>query len=86
MLNKEKVAMTLSVFFGIVHGIWAILVWIGWGQPLLNFAFNLNMVKPYFTVGPFSLVTGILLIVVAMIAGYILGWIFAWTWNKFNKA
>jgi hypothetical protein len=86
MLNREKAAMALGVFFAAAHAVWAILVWIGWGQPLLNFIFNLHFVKPYFTVGPFNFVTGILLIIVAGLMGYAVGWLFAWVWNKYNKA
>jgi hypothetical protein len=86
MLNGEKTGIAVGTFFAAVHAVWAILVWIGWGQPLLNFAFNLHFAKPYFTVGPFNFVTGLLLIVVAGAAGYVLGWFFAWVWNRNNKA
>ncbi len=86
MLNTKKTAMTIGAFAAAVHAVWAILVWIGWGQPLLNFAFNVNFVKPYFTVQPFNIVTAIILIIAAAIAGYIVGWFFAWVWNRMNKA
>ena len=84
-LNQKQVALTLGTFLALMHLVWAILVAVGVAQSLVNWSIGLHMMSFQFTVGAFSLVSAIELIVVAFIIGSIVGFVFATIWNKFSE-
>lgn len=81
-LNKSKVGLTLGVFFAAWHALWAILVGIGWGQTLIDLILPLHFLDSlYYKITAFNFSTAVILIVLAFVSTYILGWLFAALWN-----
>jgi len=84
-MNGHKLGLTLGTFSALIHALWSILVAIGWAQPLSDFIHWLHFLGNTMTILPFNFGQAILLIVIAFIAGYALGGVFALLWNKFHK-
>jgi len=84
-LNEKQVALTLGTFAALMHLVWSILVATGVAQGLVNWSIELHMMAFQITVGAFSLVSAIELIVVAFIIGSAVGFVFATIWNKFSE-
>lgn len=60
---------------------WAVLVAFGWAQSVMDFVFWMHMLKPVLVIGPVSLWTAVVLIVVTAALGYIGGFALAAVWN-----
>ena len=84
-LNTKKVALTLGVFVGGLHVVWSALVALGLAQGLTNFATALHFMSNPMMIGQFSFGTSALLVIVASVVGYVLGWVFASVWNVMHK-
>ncbi len=65
--------------------VWEIVLALGFGQSLLDWKLSLWSLNNPFTVMPFNLVTGVELIIVAVVGGYILGAVFAVISKKVHK-
>ena len=87
MIDKNKVGLTLGLFFAIVHAVWALSVAVipNILQSKLDWIFNLHFIEPVWKLTAFNFVNAIILVVVTFIVGYILGWVFAWAHNLFHK-
>lgn len=85
-LNSHKVGFALGAFAGLVHLGWSVLVALNWAQPFIDFIFNLHMIYPLYTVGPFSLATALALVIMTSIIGFIFGSFFAMIWNRLHRA
>jgi ABC-type Fe3+ transport system permease subunit len=85
-LHSHTTGLALGSFFAVVHLLWALLVAAGWAQWTLDWIFRLHFITPPYTVGSFSLMLAIGLIVMTFIVGYVLGWVFAMIWNKVHVA
>lgn len=72
----------LSLLFAAFHAIWAILVWAGAAQPLMDFIFHLHMIKPPYIIEPFNISTAAALVLVTGGVGFIAGWFFGFLWNR----
>lgn len=79
--NKNRVGLSLGIFFVIIHGLWIIIVGAGWAQDLINWMLRLHFVENPHTLLPFNIVTGIIGLITAFIMGYITGWIFVYIYN-----
>ncbi len=84
-LDQKKVAITVGIFLGTVHIIWAVLVALGLAQQWINFAQTMHFLSATHTVLSFSVGTALLLIVMASVIGAAVGWLFAALWNWVNK-
>lgn len=84
-LNEQKTALALGVLFGGWHLIWAILVALGFAQTLLDWTFAWHMLANPWVVQPFSLSNAVILVVVTGLVGYVMGYLFAWVWNKVHE-
>jgi hypothetical protein len=85
-LDQHKAGLVVGVFVGGWHVIWSILVLIGWGQALIDFVLWAHMVHLPYIVGPFDVVPAATLIVLTTVAGYAIGWIFGFIWNRLHRA
>ena len=46
MTSPSKVGLVIGALIGGWHVVWALLVLIGWEQPILDFIFWTHMIKP----------------------------------------
>lgn len=84
-LNKNKTGLTLGVFYLICHAVWGILVGIKAAQPLLDWVLSLHFLSVEYTLNAFQPLQAFLLMAVAFVSGYVMGWIFAALWNTANQ-
>lgn len=88
-MSKNKAGLILGLFFALIHIIWSVFVAIMPGaiESLLNKIFVYHHIGLPFTIlTPFVLTNAILLIIYALIWGYILGFLFAWVFNMLHKS
>lgn len=80
-LSPVRRGLVLAVLLGALHLFWALLVAVGWAQPVLNFIFWLHLIKPSYLVEPFHAGIAALLVAVTCAIGYVMGYTFAALWN-----
>lgn len=85
MLNKGKTGMALGVFIALIHAAWAVIVWSGSGQKLVNWIMTLHFMYYPVKILEFNLSNAVMLVIATFVGGYIFGWVFAAVWNKFRK-
>jgi hypothetical protein len=81
-VRPPAVGLAFGLFLAAFHALWALLVWAGVAQAVMDFIFRLHMITPPYTVGPFSVGRAISLIVVTGAIGYVSGWFIALLWNR----
>ncbi len=86
-LDKEKTALVLGIFLGLIHLVWALLVLLipGGLQAFLNWIYGVHFLNNPFFITGFNLVNAVLLVLVTFAAGYLMGWVFAEVWNWAQK-
>lgn len=78
----HKVGLTAGLFAALIHAVWALLVSLGVGQNVINMIFPLHFLNVVYQVQSFNLVTAIMLIIMAFLCGYIMGWVFTAIYKK----
>lgn len=77
---------TVGLYSGLIisgfHLIWSILVFLGIAQTLMDFILGLHFLNNPFHVQPFNFVTAISLLIVTALAGFVVGYVATWVWNK----
>lgn len=81
-INPQKAGLALGGTLAAWHIVWSLCVVTGLAQPLLNWVFELHMLKPVYVVMPFVLIRSVLLVVVTFVLGFLFGGAFAAIWNK----
>ena len=84
-LNPYKAALIIAVLLGGWHSVWALLVAVGWAQPLIDFLFWIHFIRPVYVIERFNVGIALLLIAVTAGIGYAAGWIFAVLWNRLHR-
>ena len=84
-MNRHKTAMTVSLFAGLMHLIWEVVLFLGLGQNWLNWKLSMHSLSGPLKVMPFSLGSAIGLIVMSLVGGYIIGWVFASIYNRVHR-
>lgn len=84
-LNKNKVGLTLGLFSAFLHLIWSFLVYFEIADNLISKWYTNHFVSLTITITEFSFTKAILLILQTFITGFIIGWLFAFIYNKINK-
>jgi hypothetical protein len=84
--NANKVGLVFGALVGGWHLLWAVLVLLGWAQPILDFIFWAHMIRPVYVIKPFDPVAAVTLIIVTAVIGYIFGFVGAVIWNKLRPA
>ena len=82
-IHPVKAGVTLGALIGGWHLCWALLVAVGWAQPLIDFIFWMHFIKPVYVVGPFNGVA-IVLIAITTLIGFLVAYIFSLLWNKLH--
>ncbi len=85
MLNPIKAGVTFGALLGVTHLSWALLVALGWAQPLIDFVFWMHFIRPVYAIQPFSLSTALVLVVVTSVTGFIIAFLFSAIWNKLHR-
>lgn len=85
-LDPKKTALAVGIFAGGWHVVWAVLIMLGWAQPLQDFMFQIHMLNNPFTVVAFNLGTAAVLVITTFAIGFLFGWVFANIWNRVQKA
>lgn len=84
-LNCTRVGLTVGVFAGALHALWAVAVALGVGDNVMSAIMPLHFIDMACKVLPFNFLTAVLLIIAATAGGYLMGWLFAALWNAFGK-
>lgn len=82
MEKKNRMGLTFGILAALLHLVWAILVLVGVAQAYLDWIFPMHMIGNVFQVASFSIINTILLVIIAFIGGYILGWLGSWIYEK----
>jgi hypothetical protein len=85
MANPNKVGLVVGALIGGWHLLWALLVLLGWAQPIIDFIFWAHMIQPVYVVKPFNPLAAITLIVITAVLGYVFGFAGALIWNKLHR-
>jgi hypothetical protein len=85
MTNPNKVGLVIGALIGGWHVVWALLVLIGWAQPILDFIFWAHIIKPVYSVNPFDPVAAVTLIVITAVIGYVFGFLGVVIWNGLHR-
>ncbi|MCX6815921.1 MAG: hypothetical protein NT120_03655 [Candidatus Aenigmarchaeota archaeon] len=84
-VDCKKAGITLGIFVAILHIAWSFVVAIGLGQWAADFVLSLHFISMTVKVTAFNPATAIGLVVLALIGGFIMGWILAYVWNWADK-
>lgn len=85
MLNTRKVGLVVGVNVALWNAVWQVLVWAGSAAKFMAWILGLHSVKMSMSVTAFNATTAVSLVVVAFVCGYLMGWVFAWIWNRLRK-
>jgi len=80
-LSPVKAGMVLATFLGAWHLLWALLVAVGWAQPVIDFVFWIHLIRPVYVIEPFHAAIAALLVVITAAIGFVVGYVFAALWN-----
>lgn len=83
--NPKKVGLVFGAMVGGLHLLWAILVFLGFAQPIIDFILWAHMISPFFVLKPFDISAAITLIVITSVIGYLIGYTAGVIWNKVHK-
>ncbi len=85
-LNANKTALTVGFFVGGLHILWSLVILIGFAQPMYDFILWAHMIHLAIVIGPFDIVAAVVLAVMTFVIGYVLGWAFAYLWNRLHQS
>lgn len=77
--------MVVGVFAALMHAVWMVLIYIGVAQTYMNWIFGLHLLTNPYKVLPFNWGSAATLIIVTFVVGYVMGWVFAFIWNRLHK-
>ena len=80
-LTPNRAGAAVGLLLGGWHLAWSLLVFVGWGQPLIDFILWMHMIHLPYVVGPFQMRAAAVLVLVTALVGYGVGWVFASVWN-----
>ncbi len=80
-LDEKQTALAFGTFFALVHVAWSALVAANVAAGFHSWLVNLHFISVPITYGAFNAMTAAWLILVAFIAGYAIGHVFATIWN-----
>lgn len=84
-VRPHSIGYAFALFLGVVHAAWAVLIFAGWAQPLLNWVFQLHMITPPYQITAFSFATAVELVVFTTVFGFVMGWFAGMVWNLFTE-
>jgi hypothetical protein len=85
MINSIKAGITFGALLGVSHLSWAMLVALGWAQPLMDFVFWMHFIRPVYVIQPFSPSAAVVLIIVTTVTGFVIAFVFGVIWNRLHR-
>jgi hypothetical protein len=82
MINSIKAGITFGALLGVSHLSWAMLVALGWAQPLMDFVFWMHFIRPVYVIQPFSPSAAVVLIIVTTVTGFVIAFVFGVIWKQ----
>lgn len=82
--HPHSFGLVFGIFLAVWHALWALLVWLGAAQPLMDFIFRLHMITPPYKIAAFNLGTAATLVLVTAGIGYVMGCVVGFIWNRFG--
>lgn len=80
-LHPHRTGLALGVIFGLAHLFWSLLVMLGIAKPLVDWLMSLHFINVSYTLSAFEPVTAFILVCVAALWGYVIGYVFAIIWR-----
>lgn len=80
-LSEHQAGIAFGVFFGLMHAVWALVVYLGFAQTWLDFVLGLHFLENPYVVSAFDLQKAVILVMVTAVIGYVAGFVFAKVWN-----
>lgn len=81
-MNAKKAGLATGIVFALWHVLWIAIVGLGYGQGTLDSMMRMHFLSAPWAITGFNIANALILLVVALISGYITGWLFAKIWNK----
>jgi hypothetical protein len=81
-IHAHSLGIAFGVFLALWHTLWALLVWMGAAQWLLDFVFGLHMIAPPYKVVAFRFGTAVALVLLTACIGYVTGFVIGVIWNR----
>ncbi len=75
----------MGLFMVVVHAVWSLMVFFGLAKLYFDWILGLHFLNNPFKVSAFSLVKAGTLLIVVFVVGYLMGWVFAFLWNRLHK-
>ena len=85
-INPVRFAVALGLVLAVFHAGWALMVAMGWAQPMIDFIFWAHFITPPFHVEVFQPGRAAILIGFTFLAGLLLGFAGGHLWNKLAGA
>ena len=84
-LNEKQTAGAFGATAGIASALWALASRFGYGQNMCNWGMQMAGVAVNKTVSTLSWMGVLKLVIVALLGGAVVGWVFAKIWNWAGK-
>ncbi len=84
-ISVNRAGWVVGALFASWHFMWALLVAIGWAQPVIDFLFWIHFIKPAYQVVKFDAGIAAALMVFTAGVGYAIGCMFALLWNRLHR-
>jgi hypothetical protein len=84
-LPPFRTAAAFGALLALSHAFWAVLVLVGWAQPLTDFIFRLHFIEPPWTISPFNWAGAITLVAFTGAVGALVGLVVALVWNAAQR-
>jgi hypothetical protein len=85
-MDPVRTGLIFGLFLASFHAAWAVLVFMGGAQALLNFVFWAHFIAPPYRIEPFEAYRAAILIGFVFATGAAMGWVGALLWNGIGRS
>jgi hypothetical protein len=85
-LDPLKTGLTVAALMALYHLAWSALVAMALAQPVIDFILRAHFIRPIYVVEPFNLGWAATLLIVVLVSGFALAFVFALLWNRLPQA